>query len=78
MVASTAEDIVDVTQEFFEAGACDGFSLSIDSLHDGVDASDDEVVVGGAAGADPLTRAGRGRPRSRRPAPRSGSAGPAR
>jgi len=44
VVASTAEDIADFMQEWFEAGACDGFSLSIDSLHDGIDDFVDQVV----------------------------------
>ena len=44
VVASTAEDIADFMQQWFEAGACDGFSLSIDSLHDGVDDFVDQVV----------------------------------
>lgn len=44
VVASAAEDIADFMQEWFEAGACDGFSLSIDSLHDGVDAFVDQVI----------------------------------
>ena len=44
VVADTPEKIADFMQEWFEAGACDGFSLSIDSLHDGVDAFVDEVV----------------------------------
>ncbi|OOB90887.1 NtaA/DmoA family FMN-dependent monooxygenase [Rathayibacter sp. VKM Ac-2630] len=44
VVAGTASDIADFMQGWFEAGACDGFSLSIDSLHDGVDAFVDEVI----------------------------------
>jgi hypothetical protein len=31
-------------QEWFEAGACDGFSLAIDAYHDGVDTFVDQVV----------------------------------
>lgn len=44
VVASIAEDIADFMQEWFEAGACDGFSLSIDGLHDGIDDFVDHVV----------------------------------
>ncbi|MFS4506943.1 NtaA/DmoA family FMN-dependent monooxygenase [Clavibacter sp. Sh2141] len=44
VVAGTAEEVADFMQEWFEAGACDGFSLSIDSLHDGVDDFVDQVV----------------------------------
>ncbi|MEU1984441.1 NtaA/DmoA family FMN-dependent monooxygenase [Nocardia sp. NPDC019395] len=44
VVAGTATDIADHMQQWFEAGACDGFSLAIDGYHDGVDAFVDQVV----------------------------------
>ncbi|MFE2940302.1 NtaA/DmoA family FMN-dependent monooxygenase [Streptomyces sp. NPDC059255] len=44
VVAGTATDVADHMQQWFEAGACDGFSLAIDAYHDGVDAFVDEVV----------------------------------
>ncbi|MEU5872190.1 NtaA/DmoA family FMN-dependent monooxygenase [Glycomyces sp. NPDC047369] len=44
VVAGTAADVADHMQEWFEAEACDGFSLAIDGYHDGVDAFVDEVV----------------------------------
>ncbi|RIJ53375.1 LLM class flavin-dependent oxidoreductase [Clavibacter lycopersici] len=44
VVAGTPVEIADFMQEWFEAGACDGFSLSIDGLHDGVDDFVDQVV----------------------------------
>ncbi|MFE4060227.1 NtaA/DmoA family FMN-dependent monooxygenase [Streptomyces sp. NPDC059096] len=44
VVAGTATDVADHMQEWFEAGACDGFSLAIDGYHDGVDAFVDQVV----------------------------------
>jgi len=44
VVADTPERIADFMQEWLEAGACDGFSLSIDSLEDGVDDFVDQVV----------------------------------
>lgn len=44
VVAGTAADVADHMQEWFEAGACDGFSLAIDGYHDGVDAFVDQVV----------------------------------
>ena len=44
VVAGTATDVADHMQQWFEAGACDGFSLAIDGYHDGVDAFVDQVV----------------------------------
>ncbi|MFE3144443.1 NtaA/DmoA family FMN-dependent monooxygenase [Streptomyces scopuliridis] len=44
VVADTPEKIADHMQEWFEAGACDGFSLEIDAFHDGIDAFVDGVV----------------------------------
>ncbi|MFF2375109.1 NtaA/DmoA family FMN-dependent monooxygenase [Streptomyces xiamenensis] len=44
VVAGTATDVADHLQEWFEAGACDGFSLAIDGYHDGVDAFVDQVI----------------------------------
>ncbi len=44
VVAGTATDVATHMQEWFEAGACDGFSLAIDGYHDGVDAFVDQVV----------------------------------
>lgn len=44
VVADTPEKVADHMQEWFEAGACDGFSLEIDAFHDGIDAFVDEVV----------------------------------
>ncbi len=44
VVTGTAADVADHMQEWFEAGACDGFSLAIDGYHDGVDAFVDQVV----------------------------------
>lgn len=44
VVAGTATDVADHMQKWFEAGACDGFSLAIDGYHDGVDAFVDQVV----------------------------------
>jgi len=44
VVAGTAADVADHMQTWFEAGACDGFSIAIDSLHDGLDRFVDEVV----------------------------------
>ncbi|MFD5140825.1 NtaA/DmoA family FMN-dependent monooxygenase [Streptomyces sp. NPDC058378] len=44
VVAGTATDVAAHMQEWFEAGACDGFSLAIDGYHDGVDAFVDQVV----------------------------------
>jgi FMN-dependent oxidoreductase (nitrilotriacetate monooxygenase family) len=44
VVPGTAADVADHMQEWFEAGACDGFSLAIDVYHDGIDAFVDEVV----------------------------------
>ncbi|WP_144709703.1 NtaA/DmoA family FMN-dependent monooxygenase [Curtobacterium pusillum] len=44
VVAGTAVEVADHMQEWFEAEACDGFSLEIDAFHDGIDAFVDEVV----------------------------------
>ncbi|MFE3059915.1 NtaA/DmoA family FMN-dependent monooxygenase [Nocardia sp. NPDC059239] len=44
VVAGTATDVADHLQEWFEAGACDGFSLAIDGFHDGIDDFVDQVV----------------------------------
>lgn len=44
VVPGTAADVADHMQAWFEAGACDGFSLAIDSYHDGIDAFVDHVV----------------------------------
>jgi alkanesulfonate monooxygenase SsuD/methylene tetrahydromethanopterin reductase-like flavin-dependent oxidoreductase (luciferase family) len=44
VVAGTPTDVADHMQEWFEAGACDGFSLALDAYHDGVDAFVDQVV----------------------------------
>ncbi|KPI00340.1 FMN-dependent oxidoreductase, nitrilotriacetate monooxygenase family [Actinobacteria bacterium OK006] len=44
VVGGPAADIADHMQQWFEAGACDGFSLAIDAYHDGVDAFVDQVV----------------------------------
>ncbi|MEH0424546.1 hypothetical protein [Streptomyces sp. B21-083] len=44
VVAGTATDAADHMQQWFEAGACDGFSIAIDSYHDGFDAFVDQVV----------------------------------
>ena len=44
VVAGTAADVADHMQQWFEAGACDGFSIAIDSYHDGFDAFVDQVV----------------------------------
>ncbi|CAM5338623.1 hypothetical protein SALBM135S_00789 [Streptomyces alboniger] len=44
VVAGTAEDVADHMQRWFEAGACDGFSLAVDGYHDGVDSFVDQVV----------------------------------
>ena len=44
VVPGTAADIADHMQEWFEAGACDGFSLAIDVYADGIDAFADGVV----------------------------------
>lgn len=37
VVAGTPEEVADHMQEWFEAEACDGFSLEIDAFHDGID-----------------------------------------
>lgn len=44
VVPGTAEEVADHMQAWFEAGACDGFSLAIDAYHDGIDSFVDEVV----------------------------------
>ncbi|HEY9313429.1 NtaA/DmoA family FMN-dependent monooxygenase [Williamsia sp.] len=44
VVPGTATEIADHMQEWFEAGACDGFSLAIDVYADGIDAFVDQVV----------------------------------
>ncbi|MFC9624013.1 NtaA/DmoA family FMN-dependent monooxygenase [Streptomyces sp. NPDC056930] len=44
VVAGTATDVADHLQEWFEAGACDGFSLAVDGFHDGIDDFVDQVV----------------------------------
>ncbi|WP_328810520.1 NtaA/DmoA family FMN-dependent monooxygenase [Rhodococcus sp. NBC_00294] len=44
VVPGTASDVADHMQEWFDAGACDGFSLAIDVYHDGIDTFVDEVV----------------------------------
>lgn len=44
VVPGTAADVADHMQEWFEAGACDGFSLAIDVYRDGIDTFVDEVV----------------------------------
>ncbi|WP_229070149.1 NtaA/DmoA family FMN-dependent monooxygenase [Actinoplanes sp. DH11] len=44
VVPGTAADVADHMQQWFEAGACDGFSLAIDVYHDGIDAFVDQVI----------------------------------
>lgn len=44
VVPGTAADVADHMQEWFESGACDGFSLAIDVYQDGIDTFVDEVV----------------------------------
>lgn len=44
VVPGTATEVADHMQQWFEAGACDGFSLAIDVYHDGIDAFVDQVV----------------------------------
>ncbi|MDF3305312.1 NtaA/DmoA family FMN-dependent monooxygenase [Rhodococcus sp. T2V] len=44
VVAGTATDVADHMQSWFDAGACDGFSLAVDAFHDGIDAFVDQVV----------------------------------
>ena len=44
VVAGTATDVADHMQQWFEAEACDGFSIAVDSYHDGFDAFVDQVV----------------------------------
>jgi FMN-dependent oxidoreductase (nitrilotriacetate monooxygenase family) len=43
VVAGTPADVADHMQQWFEAGACDGFSIAIDSDHDGFDSFVDVV-----------------------------------
>lgn len=44
VIPGTATEVADHMQEWFEAGACDGFSLAIDVYADGIDAFVDEVI----------------------------------
>ncbi|WP_222724098.1 LLM class flavin-dependent oxidoreductase [Streptomyces sp. OR43] len=44
VIAGTAADVADHMQEWFEAGACDGFTIALDAFHDGYDAFVDQVV----------------------------------
>jgi alkanesulfonate monooxygenase SsuD/methylene tetrahydromethanopterin reductase-like flavin-dependent oxidoreductase (luciferase family) len=44
VVPGTAAEVADHMQQWFEAGACDGFSLAIDVYHDGIDTFVDEVI----------------------------------
>ncbi|MEU4777316.1 NtaA/DmoA family FMN-dependent monooxygenase [Micromonospora sp. NPDC023633] len=44
VVPGTAADVAEHMQQWFEAGACDGFSLAIDVYHDGIDTFVDEVI----------------------------------
>ncbi|QDH20309.1 NtaA/DmoA family FMN-dependent monooxygenase [Saccharibacillus brassicae] len=44
VVAGTAEQVADFLQEWFEAGACDGFSVVPDIAHDGVADFVEQVV----------------------------------
>ncbi|CAB4916370.1 unannotated protein [freshwater metagenome] len=44
VVTGTAEDVADHMEQWFDAEACDGFSLAIDVYHDGIDAFVDGVV----------------------------------
>ncbi|WP_216870674.1 NtaA/DmoA family FMN-dependent monooxygenase [Modestobacter excelsi] len=43
-VTGTAEQAADHLQEWFQAGAVDGFMLSVDDFHDGIDDVVDQVV----------------------------------
>jgi alkanesulfonate monooxygenase SsuD/methylene tetrahydromethanopterin reductase-like flavin-dependent oxidoreductase (luciferase family) len=43
-MVGTAEQIADTLQEWVQAGATDGFTVTIDDLHDGMDAFVDQVV----------------------------------
>lgn len=43
-VVGTPEQAADQLQEWIQAGACDGFTLAVDDLHDGLDAFVDQVV----------------------------------
>ncbi|MFI5626512.1 NtaA/DmoA family FMN-dependent monooxygenase [Nocardioides sp. NPDC051685] len=43
-VVGTPEDAADMLQEWIEAGVCDGFTLAVDNLHDGLDDFVDQVV----------------------------------
>jgi hypothetical protein len=44
VVAGHAADVADHLQQWFEAGACDGFPIAVDGYHDGFDAFVDQVV----------------------------------
>jgi alkanesulfonate monooxygenase SsuD/methylene tetrahydromethanopterin reductase-like flavin-dependent oxidoreductase (luciferase family) len=44
VVPGTATEVADHMQRWFDAGACDGFSLAIDVYHDGIDAFVDQVI----------------------------------
>lgn len=43
-VVGTPEQAADMLVEWMEAGVADGFTLSIDDMHDGIDAFADQVV----------------------------------
>lgn len=43
-MVGTAEQIADTLQEWVQTGAADGFTVTIDDLHDGMDAFVDQVV----------------------------------
>jgi FMN-dependent oxidoreductase (nitrilotriacetate monooxygenase family) len=43
-IVGTAEQVADLFQEWFDAGVTDGFSITVDDLHDGLDAFVDHVV----------------------------------
>ena len=43
-LVGTPDQAADLMQEWFQAGACDGFTLVVDDLHDGLDAFVDQVV----------------------------------
>ncbi|MEV0688210.1 NtaA/DmoA family FMN-dependent monooxygenase [Nocardia sp. NPDC050378] len=43
-VVGTPEQAADLMQEWIEADVCDGFTLVVDNLHDGLDAFVDQVV----------------------------------
>ncbi|TWT11998.1 NtaA/DmoA family FMN-dependent monooxygenase [Streptococcus sp. sy004] len=44
VVVGTAKDVADFLQEWFEAGACDGFSIVPDLAHDGIKSFVEKVV----------------------------------